>query len=94
MSAAMNPRRSWRSQLIAARIREFENVAYALERKLSRHAGRPDIRDAVLQLRELDARAGTMWAEGELDFADNICAQAEQKLIELRRAGRDLGVVL
>jgi hypothetical protein len=83
----------WRRQLIADRICELEDLEHVTEQALVGYAPDSEIRDAVLQMRDLLARATMMWMEHELDYADSLCEQSEHALIELRTIARNLGAV-
>jgi hypothetical protein len=84
----------WRSRLIADRISELENLELATERTLRGHAGRNDIREAVLHLRETIADAELWLFREENDYAEAFCERAERELIALHQAGREFGVAL
>jgi hypothetical protein len=85
--------RSWRRQLLADHIRELEDLEHNVETALMSHAANADIRDAVLHLRELLDRANALWAQHELDYADDACERIEREIIDLRGTARGLGVV-
>jgi hypothetical protein len=84
---------SWRRRLIADRIAELEDLELATERALRAHAGGNDIREAVLHVRELLARAEQMLQWEEPDYAELVCERAERELIALRGVARQVGAI-
>ena len=89
----------WRRQLIEHHIRELVNGQGDIETVLWQsisdlnESQRGEINAAVRRLRDALTRADEALGNDELGHAETACEQSENILTELRRIGREFGII-